>query len=120
MKEGSSSFRTSAGPAVIAALALAIISVAATASPAAGPAARPCDARAPFAEADATRLLAAAVIAAKNLLGVDGATAIIPALPVLLCKESAAAPLMIEDAQTMRPRGIALEAHLIDLPPPAC
>jgi hypothetical protein len=120
MSAAGSTSRNPAAPAVVAALALALISAASAGSPAALPV-RAGDARSTFAEVETSRLLAAAVQAAKNLLGVDApAHAIIHAEPRVAIR-SIASPLgWPAAAMVRRPVSGALEPHLTDLPPPIC
>jgi hypothetical protein len=113
--------RSGAGPAVIAAVALAMVSLAVAGSQPALAGPRSCEARSTLADGEATRLLAAAVAAAKNLLGVDhAARAIIESEPILDWRVlSDVFAVRHRDQQPARATP-ALRPHLIDLPPPVC
>jgi len=107
-------------PALVAALALAMISLAVAGSQPALASARSGESRSTMAEADTARLVAVAVAAARTLLGADQAPqALIHSTPFFASVSVAVTTENLPD-RTIPIAGPFLRAGLIDLPPPAC
>ncbi len=113
--------RNGANPAVVAALALAMVSLALAGAQPARMTARHLDARTTFAEADASRLVAAALAAAKDLLGVAPAADVLIAPSHDWINISAADQVAhLEDSEPGLPSSQSLRIEHLDLPPPTC
>jgi hypothetical protein len=109
-----------ATPALVAALALAMIALAVAGSQPALAGARIGESRSSIAETDTARLVAVAVAAARTLLGADqGPQALVHSTPFFVSASVAAPTESLPDRAIPIHRPF-LRAGLIDLPPPAC
>jgi len=110
--------RTVASPALVTALAVAIAAMTAAGGSAlgAGPHSDPVG---PWTADRATRLMAAAVAAARDLLATDHIDDVALAAPVIARTESRAMPTPVRSDAPAFVRTACLTVQLIDLPPPA-
>lgn len=112
--------RTGTTPALVAAVALAMISLAVAGSQPAMGGIRGVDPRSTIAESDTARLMAAAVAAARTLLGADQASqAMIHSAPQLAGACNGTAAVLPHSVEICFATG-ALRVEVIDLPPPTC
>jgi hypothetical protein len=112
------SSRTAANPALVTALAIAIVAITAAGGNAAG--ARPhSESVGPWTADRATRLMAAAVAAARDLLVTDQVDDVALAAPVAARIEPSAMPTRVRFDALEFVRTACLNVELIDLPPPA-